>query len=161
MTENKEMYTPEGKWIKRNNTLLNIEFKTKDDAKLCCKLLNQQDNDISYYINHLDEIFKWHKEHYGKSILDERLEFKSDCEKENAQLKLEIERLNMIIKTGKKVNELIPLDAHNYNKIVCPVCGFDLKFIREVAYDDGEVYLEFDCTDCEYGGRIRKGNLQW
>lgn len=93
MTKNKEMYTPEGNWIKRNDTLLNIEFKTKDDAKLCCILLNQQDNDISYYINHLDEIFKWHKEHYGKSILDERLEFKSDCEKENELLKQQLNEM--------------------------------------------------------------------
>ena len=107
MTKNNEMYTAWRERIKRNGTLLNIEFKTKDDAKLCCKLLNQQDNDISYYINHLNEIFKWHKEHYGKSILDERLEFKSDCEKENELLKKENVKLKERIKElEKEVNSL-------------------------------------------------------
>ena len=91
MTENKR-FTSWGNRIKRNGTLLNIEFKTKLDAKLCCKLLNQMDKDQKEYIDKLDEIFKWHKEHYGKSILDERLEFKSDCEKENEQLKAQLKK---------------------------------------------------------------------
>jgi hypothetical protein len=104
MTKNNKMYTAWGERIKRNGTLLNIEFKTKVDARLCCKLLNQQDNDISYYINHLNEIFTWHKEHYGKSILDERLEFKSDCEKENELLKKENDDLKKENKELKDKN---------------------------------------------------------
>lgn len=73
--------------------LLNIRFTSDNDARLCCKLLNRKEKRIQEYIDDLDEIFKWHKEHYGKSVLDERMEFKSDCEKENEQLKTENQQL--------------------------------------------------------------------
>lgn len=94
---NEKRFTSWGNRIKRSGTLLNIEFKTKSDAKLCCKLLNQMDKEQKEYIDKLDEIFKWHKEHYGKSILDERLEFKSDCEKENEELKQLISKIDFAI----------------------------------------------------------------
>ena len=56
-------------------------------------------------------------------------------------------------------NENLPLDKNGYNKIVCPLCNSDLEESRQVAYLNGEVYYEFDCTECDYSGRIRKGNL--
>ena len=86
MTE-KKRFTVLGNSIKKNGILLNIEFKTKNDAVLCCKLLNQQDKDYDEIAERLDDVFKWHKEHYGKSVLDEKLEFKSDCEKNVIKLK--------------------------------------------------------------------------
>ena len=74
MIENKnKRFTSWGNRIKRDGKLLNIEFNTKTDAKLCCKLLNQMDKDYDESVKELDELFKWHKEHYGKSILDEIL----------------------------------------------------------------------------------------
>jgi hypothetical protein len=51
------------------------------------------------------------------------------------------------------------LDRNGYNKIVCPLCEGDLRESRQVAYPNGEVYYEFDCTECSFSGRIRKGNL--
>ena len=96
MSEDKR-FTTWGDRIKRDGNLLNIEFNTKTDAKLCCKLLNQMDKDSQEYVDKLNEIYKWHKEHYGKSILAERLEFKSDCEKENERLKKENEELKNAI----------------------------------------------------------------
>ena len=51
------------------------------------------------------------------------------------------------------------LDSNGYNKIVCPLCNGDLRESRQVAYPNGEVYYEFDCNECSFSGRIRKGNL--
>lgn len=87
-----ERFTSWGNRIKRNGKLLNIEFKTKLDAKLCCKLCNQMDKDQQEYIDNLDEIFKWYKEYYGETILDTRMGWNdnnkiSKLEKENEQLK--------------------------------------------------------------------------
>jgi len=71
MTE--KQFTTWGNRIKRNGTLLNIEFKTKLDAKLGCKLLNQMIKHQQEYIEHIDEINKWYKEYYGETILDTKL----------------------------------------------------------------------------------------
>ena len=60
MTENKR-FTSWGNRIERDGKLLNIEFKTKTDAKLCCKLCNQMDKYQQEYIDKLNEIFKWYK----------------------------------------------------------------------------------------------------
>ena len=78
--------------IKKNGKLLNIEFKTKTDAKLCCKLCNQMDKHQQEYIDELDEIFKWYKEYYGETILDTKMGWNdnnkiSKLKKENEQLK--------------------------------------------------------------------------
>lgn len=51
------------------------------------------------------------------------------------------------------------LDKNGYNKIVCPECGGDLEYSRFIGYMNGEQYEEFDCTQCDFTGRIRKGNL--
>lgn len=51
------------------------------------------------------------------------------------------------------------LDKNGYNKIVCPECGGDLEYSRFIGYVNGEQYEEFDCTQCDFTGRIRKGNL--
>ena len=53
----------------------------------------------------------------------------------------------------------LPQDRNGYNKIVCPLCSSELEESRQVAYANGEVYYEFDCTKCGFEGRIRKGNL--
>ena len=50
-------------------------------------------------------------------------------------------------------------DKNGYNKITCPVCGSDLEYNRFICYMNGEQYEEFDCTQCDFTGRIRKGNL--
>jgi len=96
-----EKFTTWGNRIKRNGTLLNIEFKTKVDAKLGCKLCNQMDKETQEFVDKVNELNKWHKDHYGKTILDERLEFKSPCEKENDKLKKENKELK------KQVDEMI------------------------------------------------------
>ena len=93
MTANKR-FTSWGNRIKRDGKLLNIEFKTKTDAKLCCKLCNQMDKHQQEYIDELNEIFKWYKEYYGETILDTRMGWNdnnkiSKLEKENEQLKKE------------------------------------------------------------------------
>ena len=85
-------FTTWGNKIKRNGKLLNIEFKTKTDAKLCCKLCNQMDKDNQEYIDELNDIFKWYKEYYGENILDTKMGWNdnnkiSKLEKENEQLK--------------------------------------------------------------------------
>lgn len=73
MTENKEYA------VKGNNIYsvyigrLNIEFKTNEDAELCCKLLNKKNDDNQAYIDKLDSIFKWYEEYYGETILQTRL----------------------------------------------------------------------------------------
>lgn len=54
---------------------------------------------------------------------------------------------------------IMKLDRNGYNKIVCPLCEGDLRESRQVAYPNGEVYYEFDCNECSFSGRIRKGNL--
>lgn len=94
MTENKR-FTSWGNRIKRNGKLLNIEFKTKTDAKLCCKLCNQMDKHQQEYIDELNEIFKWYKDYYGETILDTRMGWNDDnkilkLEKGNEQLKKKI-----------------------------------------------------------------------
>lgn len=71
MTE--ERFTTWGTRIKRDGKLLNIEFKTRMDSKLCCKLLNQMDKEKLEYLEKVDELNKWHEEHYGCTILQERL----------------------------------------------------------------------------------------
>lgn len=68
-----ERFKPIGNKIKRNNQLLNIDFKTENDARLCCKLLNQMDNEHQESIQKLDELFRWYKRHHGCTILEERL----------------------------------------------------------------------------------------
>ena len=60
--------------IKRNETLFNINFETESDAELCCKLLNQIDKSYQETIEELDELNDWHKEHYGCTVLEEKLE---------------------------------------------------------------------------------------
>ena len=96
MTEKR--FTTWGNRIKRNGKLLNINFETKTDAKLCCKLCNQMDKDNQEYIDKLDEIFKWYKEYYGETILDTKMGWNdnnkiSKLEKENEQLKSDKEHL--------------------------------------------------------------------
>ena len=96
MTEKR--FTSWGNWIKRNGKLLNIEFKTKVDAKLCCKLCNQMDKENQEYVDNLNEIFKWYKEYYGETILDTRMGWNDDnkiskLEKENEQLKFKLEEV--------------------------------------------------------------------
>lgn len=93
MTEKR--FTSWGNRIKRNGKLLNIEFKTKTDAKLCCKLCNQMDKHQQEYIDELNEIFKWYKDYYGETILDTRMGWNDDnkiskLEKENEQLKQQL-----------------------------------------------------------------------
>lgn len=93
MTEKR--FTSWGNRIKRNGKLLNIEFKTKTDAKLCCKLCNQMDKHQQEYIDELNEIFKWYKDYYGETILDTRMGWNDDnkilkLKKENEQLKKEL-----------------------------------------------------------------------
>lgn len=97
MTENKR-FTTWGNRIKRNGKLLNINFETKTDAKLCCKLCNQMDKDNQEYIDELNEIFKWYKEYYGETILDTKMGWNEDnkiskLEKENERLKQQNELL--------------------------------------------------------------------
>lgn len=93
MTE--ERFTSWGNSIERDGKLLNIEFKTKTDAKLCCKLCNQMDKHQQEYIDKLNEIFKWYKDYYGETILDTRMGWNDDnkiskLEKENEQLKAQL-----------------------------------------------------------------------
>jgi hypothetical protein len=93
MTEKR--FTSWGNRIKRDGKLLNIEFKTKTDAKLCCKLCNQMDKHQQEYIDELNEIFEWYKEYYGETILDTRMGWNdnnkiSKLENENEQLKEQI-----------------------------------------------------------------------
>ena len=97
MTEKR--FTSWGNRIKRNGKLLNIEFKTKTDAKLCCKLCNQMDKHQQEYIDELNEIFKWYKDYYGETILDTRMGWNDDnkiskLEKENGQLKQQLSDIN-------------------------------------------------------------------
>ena len=94
----KKRFTSWGNRIKRNGKLLNIEFKKKTDAKLCCKLCNQMDKHQQEYIDKLDEIVKWYKEYYGETILDTRMGWNdnnkiSKLEKVNEQLKQDNDNL--------------------------------------------------------------------
>ena len=82
--------------------LLNIKFASDNDAKLCCILLNKKEKEIQELIDKLNEIFKWHKKHYGKSILDERMNFNSVYDKE-------IERLEQ---TNTKLQGKLSLICH-------------------------------------------------
>lgn len=100
MTEKR--FTSCGNNIERDGKLLNIEFKTKTDAKLCCKLCNQMDKYQQEYIDELNDIFKWYKEYYGETILDTRMGWNdndkiSKLEKENEDLKEKLESLEEII----------------------------------------------------------------
>lgn len=101
-----EKFTTWGNRIKRNGTLLNIDFKTKFDAKLGCKLCNQMDKETQEFVDKVNELNRWHKDHYGKTILEERLEFKSPCEKENEQLKQKLRLYKEFYPTGKWITEL-------------------------------------------------------
>ena len=98
MTEKR--FTSWGNRIERDGKLLNIEFKTKLDAKLCCKLCNQMDKENQEYVDKLNEIFKWYKEYYGETILDTRMGWNdnnkiSKLGKENEQLKKRIKELEI------------------------------------------------------------------
>ena len=53
--------------------ILNIDFNTKIDAELCCKLLNQKENEKNEYVSRVHELNKWYEEYYGKTILEEKL----------------------------------------------------------------------------------------
>lgn len=117
MTEKR--FTSWGNRIKRSGTLLNIEFKTKTDAKLCCKLCNQMDKQQQEYIDKLAEIFKWYKDYYGETILDTRMGWNdnnkiSKLEKEKEQLKQRIKELEQEIEkldTFKKILEYAENDS--------------------------------------------------
>lgn len=56
----------------------------------------------------------------------------------------------------------LEMDRNGYyvcNGVSCPKCKARLEECREVAYANGEVYIEFDCVECDFTGRLRKGNL--
>ena len=55
----------------------------------------------------------------------------------------------------RQINE----DKNGYNEISCPICNSKLIYSRQVAYPNGEVYFEFDCNNCDFTGRIQKGDL--
>lgn len=101
MTEKR--FTSWGNRIRRNGKLLNINFETKTDAKLCCKLCNQMDKDNQEYIDELDEIFKWYKEYYGETILDTKMGWNED--NKISKLKKENERLKQQNELLKDTNE--------------------------------------------------------
>lgn len=89
--ENKR-FTVWGNRIKREGKLLNINFETKTDAKLCCKLCNQMDKEKQEFVDKVDEIHRWYKEYYGETILDTKMGWNegskiSKLEKKNEQLK--------------------------------------------------------------------------
>lgn len=67
--------------------------------------------------------------------------------------------LNEMLKEENEQLRQINEDKNGYNEISCPVCKSKLMYSRQVAYVNGEVYFEFDCTNCDFVGRIRKGNL--
>ena len=117
-------FTSWGNRIKRNGKLLNIEFKTKTDAKLCCKLCNQMDKHQQEYIDKLDEIFKWYKEYYGETILDTRMGWNDDnkiskLEKENEQLKNKIDVLEDDNETYHKSLEQLNLYTKRFIPTKC------------------------------------------
>ena len=112
MTEKR--FTAWSNKIRKNGKLLNINFETKTDAKLCCKLCNQLDKDNQEYIDKLDEIFKWYKEYYDEAILDTKMGWNennkiSKLKKENEQLKKEKKELQ------SKANIILAF----YNKRYC------------------------------------------
>ena len=119
MTEKR--FTSCGNNIERDGKLLNIEFKTKTDAKLCCKLCNQMDKDQQEYIDKLDEIFKWYKEYYGETILDTRMGWNdnnkiSKLEKENEQLKIKLEDIALDIENAKESNDDAQYELYKIKK---------------------------------------------
>ena len=129
-----EKFTTWGKQIKRDGKLLNINFETKIDAKLCCKLLNQIYKEKWDHIKKVDELTKWHKEHYGKSILDERLEFKSPCEKENEQLKKEIGRITKIKENWAFISDCsvqVMNEEEKFKEDYLRIATNDLKKLQE------------------------------
>ena len=83
---------------------------------------------------------------YKYLIDDELLKLLNDLAEENNHL--------------KRTEKELPKDKNGYNKIICPKCGSDLKYNRFIGYMNGEQYEEFDCTQCDFTGRIRKGNLR-
>lgn len=122
-----EKFTTWGNRIKRDGTLLNIEFKTKLDAKLGCKLCNQMDKDNQEYIDELDEIFKWYKEYYGETILDTKMGWNEDnkiskLEKENEQLKSRINDLEWILGIRSDITPVYSGDR-NFNCCILDLIG--------------------------------------
>jgi hypothetical protein len=97
MTENKEYA------VKGNNIYsvymgrLNIEFKSKQDAELCCKLLNKKNDEYQVYIDKLDSILKWYKEYYGETILQTRLNSGDRLMTENKRLKMSLSDISKVI----------------------------------------------------------------
>ena len=59
---------------------------------------------------------------------------------------------------GEKRFELIE-DKNGYNRISCPLCNSCLYYSRQITYPNGEQYFEFDCSVCNFTGRIRMGNI--
>lgn len=121
MTEKR--FTSWGNRIKRNGKLLNIEFKTKTDAKLCCKLCNQMDKHQQEYIDELDGIFKWYKEYYGETILDTRMGWNdnnkiSKLEKENEQLKIRNKGKQAFIDKQDKIIRLLYNQCKDFKEIL-------------------------------------------
>ena len=121
MTE--ERFTSCGNNIERDGKLLNIEFKTKTDAKLCCKLCNQMDKHQQEYIDELDEIFKWYKDYYGETILDTRMGWNdnnkiSKLEKENEQLKIRNKGKQAFINKQDKIIRLLYNQCKDFKEIL-------------------------------------------
>lgn len=51
---------------------LNIHFASREDAKLCCNLLNEKQKTIDCLNDNITRIDKWHTERYGLSIIETR-----------------------------------------------------------------------------------------
>lgn len=128
-------FTSWGNRIKRNGKLLNIEFKTKTDAKLGCKLCNQMDKQQQEIINELDDVCKWYKDYYGETILDTRMGWNDDnkiskLEKENEELK---ELLELISR------------AHSFTKeeSVKEILRHEIKAIDTVSGDSAMAWHDY------------------
>lgn len=59
----------------------------------------------------------------------------------------------------ESIGIMIKQDKNGYNQISCPVCNSCLYYSRQITYPNGEQYFEFDCSDCNFTGRIKKGNI--
>lgn len=113
---------------------------------------------VYYFIDDLGNICKQEKgtqKEFSEIIeLQDLIDDINKLSDEKEHIELEIKKLKMNLET----------DRNGYNVcdgVICPVCGSKLEECREVAYPNGEVYKEFDCTNpkCDFVGRLRKGNL--
>ena len=140
------------KWIDPTKSyILDTETGKKyypTNPKGMLELFNLLTSEIEHYKKDYQEDKLLDQINLLTSLNDELRKHSQQVSKENTRLREELTNINKDLMEGY------------YPLIACPLCGGELKYSRSVSYPfTDRLYYEFDCNDCDYTGRIYKGEI--